>query len=571
MAGPDELNRLSCMRCKERKVRCNRVMPQCGRCGLQDLECVYPVRAKRRTTRCLIDPALSPSSGPALTAILDRLQRLEAQNASSTSAINPCTPASIPGNVSSSSSPCASTTINGRDSCVTTPHNPRQEMDAMTVLKDAVDQVQERRRRAFGSAVITDSIAIPTDLAKTWVENYFEHMPACMFLGLFERRVIQMIPDIIDLPHIHVDPVILVIYYTVMYHGCSLKASNISSVVGIDYMNASYLGCLRAIPLWEREASGSITDLLAALCVTRVAAEFFDYDLAWRMFKHACESCQALNLHNLDGDDADATFLGDKCDDERRGFWEVIQIDLFFRLVLNTPPAITNNPWKVNLPWLDADSGPPLQGIQSTAFLASSRVSLVIARFFAMLDDPTNTTKSEIMAKTEELCLEMQQIFDEWQLNEWMADAPEKEQDIWVVVDVLFTGYTSIIYMFRKMSLLDSTSPRPPTTDLDIPESPIVEDACRHIINLLSQLLVIYPYVETMTTLFGAYRCFVAYAYLANSILQADDPQSYMKDAESLERLGNQSALLARGQKDIVPLVRAMQTINEEIRKKIGK
>lgn len=88
-----------------------------------------------------------------------------------------------------------------------------------------------------------------------------------MFLGLFERRVIQMIPDIIDLPHIHVDPVILVIYYTVMYHGCSLKASNISSVVGIDYMNASYLGCLRAIPLWEREASGSITDLLAALCV----------------------------------------------------------------------------------------------------------------------------------------------------------------------------------------------------------------------------------------------------------------------------------------------------------------
>ncbi|RMJ13292.1 hypothetical protein CDV36_007048 [Fusarium kuroshium] len=171
MAGPDELNRLSCMRCKERKVRCNRVMPQCGRCSLQDLECVYPVRAKRRTTRCLIDPALSPSSGPALTAILDRLQRLEAQNATSTSSINPCTPSSIPGNASSSSSPCASTIINGRDSCVTTPHNPRQEMDAMTVLKDAVDRIQEMRRRAFGSAVITDSIAIPTDLAKTWVES----------------------------------------------------------------------------------------------------------------------------------------------------------------------------------------------------------------------------------------------------------------------------------------------------------------------------------------------------------------------------------------------------------------
>lgn len=44
-------------------------------------------------------------------------------------------------------------------------------MDAMTILKDAVDRVQERRRQAFGSAVITDSIALPTDLAKTWIES----------------------------------------------------------------------------------------------------------------------------------------------------------------------------------------------------------------------------------------------------------------------------------------------------------------------------------------------------------------------------------------------------------------
>ncbi|KAJ3534317.1 hypothetical protein NM208_g7586 [Fusarium decemcellulare] len=571
---PDRKCRPQCTRCKERKVRCNRVMPQCSRCTAQNLDCVYPVRAKRRTTR-LIDPALSTSSSSALSTILDRLQRLEAQSAASSN--NPWTPSSATGNASSNSpSPAASSTANCNDSCATTPHNPRQGIDAMTVLKDAVDRVQELRLRAFGPAVITDPITIPTDLAKTWVQNYFTHMPQCNFIDLVDRRTFNLLPDIIDLPHIHIDPVILVIYYTMLYHGCSLKASNISSAVSIGYMNASYLGCLRAIPSWEREASGTITDLIAALCITRVAAEVFDYDLAWRMFKHACGFCQALNLHNMD-DEANPPFPCDgkgedeQCNDERKGFWEVIQIDLFFRLVLNTPPAITNNPWKVNLPWLDAGSEPPPHGIQSTAFLASSRVSLVIARFFAMLDDPQNTTKSDIMAKTEELCREMQQIFKEWQLHEWMENAPDNERDVWVVADVLFTGYTSIIYMFRKMAVLDSNSPRPPATDLDIPDSPIVEDAARHIIELLVRLLNLYPYVETMTCLFGAYRSYVAFAYLANTILQAEDARRYIQDIKLLERFGDQSASLARGRRDIVPLVRAMQKINDEIRKSLEK
>lgn len=90
-------------------------------------------------------------------------------------------------------------------------------------------------------------------------------MPACMFISLVDKRIIEMLPDIINLPHIHVDPVILVIYYSVIYHGCCLKASNITSTDGLAYMNSSFLGCLRALPSWEREASGTMTDLIAAL------------------------------------------------------------------------------------------------------------------------------------------------------------------------------------------------------------------------------------------------------------------------------------------------------------------
>lgn len=154
---------------------------------------------------------------------------------------------------------------------------------------------------------------------------------------------------------------------------------------------------------------------------------------------------------------------------------------------------------------------------------------------------------------------------------EWMNAAQDNDQDIWVVADVILTGYTSIIYMFRKMALLDSNSPRPPTTDLDIPDSPIVEDAARHLIAALNRLLAVYPYGATMTGLFGAYRCFVAFAYLANTILRAEDPRRYMADIEALERLSNQSTLLCRGNRDVMPLVKAMQSITEEIRKKLDK
>ncbi|GKU06977.1 unnamed protein product [Fusarium langsethiae] len=536
-------------------------MPQCARCKNQDLGCVYPVRAKRRSARSLIDPALSSDSpNAALTTILDRLQRLEARTVASSSQANGNVPTPSVGGSEASLSPVAFSTTNGHTSSTLTPHNVSREMDAMTVLKDAVDHVQELRKRSFGSSVITNSINIPTDLAKTWVANFFKYMPACMFVSFVDRRVLELLPEIINLPHIHVDPVMLVIYYSIMYHGCSLKASNTISHDSLTYVNASYLGCLRAVPSWELEASGTMTDLIAALYVSRVAAEFFDYDLAWRSFKYACEYCQVLNLHKLDSDESNSFLSEATCDNERRGFWEVIQIDLFYRLILNTPPAITNNPWKVNLPWLDLDSGAVPQGMQTIAFLASSRVSLVVARFFAMLDDPTNATKTEIVAKTEGLCREMQEIFAEWQLTEWLEAAQDNEQDIWVVADVILTGYTSIIYMFRKMALLNSNSPRPPTTDLDIPDSPIAT---------LNRLLVIYPYGMTMTALFGAYRCFVAFAYLANTILRAEHPRLYMADIEALGQLSDKSTDLCRGNRDVVPLVKSMQNIIEEIRKKL--
>lgn len=149
---------------------------------------------------------------------------------------------------------------------------------------------------------------------------------------------------------------------------------------------------------------------------TRITAECFDFELAWRMYKRTSEFAQALNLHNLDAHDSLNSLSHNVSDDDRKGFWQLIQIDLFFRLLLKKPPAITATSWKVNLPWLDADSQPPPDDIQAMAFLVGSRITLILVQFFALLDDPDPQTKSEVRPRVEALCHEIKQLFADWQL-----------------------------------------------------------------------------------------------------------------------------------------------------------
>jgi len=147
-------------------------------------------------------------SNAALSTILDRLQRLEAQTVAgppSTNGQSIPTPSGDGSEVSSS--PVAFSTT-GHESSALTPHNPDREMDAMTVLKDAVDQVQELRKRSFGSTAITSSIDIPTDLAKTWVASTSSPMQSSMLadvVRLLSAHACLYVPRLIGQTHHRLD------------------------------------------------------------------------------------------------------------------------------------------------------------------------------------------------------------------------------------------------------------------------------------------------------------------------------------------------------------------------------
>ncbi|GJN71554.1 fungal specific transcription factor [Purpureocillium lilacinum] len=573
-----QLHRLSCTRCKERKVRCNRVLPRCDRCITHDAECVYPERAKRRPQRPPPEHPTSHRAGDeptALNTILDRLHRLEQQ-----SLISP--PYSVRDghhavlHPSASSSPALTTpypsgAITELSPVSASPHGSTglqpSEVDSTATLKHAIDQVQKLKLEGYARSVITEKVEIPRELAKAWIENYFTHMATDMFLSLVNRRLIQLIPDIIDLPHVHLDFSVQVLYYAILFHGATLNVSNTTRIRGQDYAKSCYLGALRALPQWKREATGSATDFVAGILMTRVAAECFDYDLAWKMHQLASEFARALNLHNLDGGDYAGINDSGRSDDDRRGFWQLIQVDLYIRLLMDKPPVITNDAWNVNLPWLDNSQAPP-EGFQAIAFLILSRITMILMRFFALIDDTARRTRSELRRETEHLCEEIEQLYVDWQAHDFSTLTSEKEEDTWVVADCLITGYTCIIFMLRKIDVLGTDSPILVARDADLPTHPLVLVAARHIIRVANHILAIYSNPETMSAVLGAYGAYIPAACLYREVLRAEDARAHAHDMEVLDRFSSLVCSISRGRRELYPFVRAMNTLNADVKKK---
>lgn len=157
---------------------------------------------------------------------------------------------------------------------------------------------------------------------------------------------------------------------------------------------------------------GFHADSVLSRVKAQVALLCSDDDLAWQMHQHTCDFARALGLHNIDRGDYAGFRDEARSDEDREGFWQLIQIDLVVRLVLNKPPLITADTWKVNLPWLNS-SQPPAD-IHATTFIIHSRVTLIVMHFFGILDE-AGMGDGELQRCTEELCHEIKDLLLDWQ------------------------------------------------------------------------------------------------------------------------------------------------------------
>ncbi|RSL77801.1 hypothetical protein CEP51_008746 [Fusarium floridanum] len=445
-----------------------------------------------------------------------------------------------------------------------------KHMGVTSILDAAIKQVETRRKAGARSThrIATEGVSIQPELARTWMQNYFAHMSAELFLTLVDRRLLEMMPDLVTMRHVHLDACMLLIYYAILWQGCFLPGKR--CFIGPDrkYARQLYLCCLRIIPSWQRESAGTVTDLVAAMYMMRTAAESFDFETALEMHNLACEYAEGLQMHNLDRDSSLSPDKPPSTDDDRKGMWELIQMDLFYRLIHDKPPAFSSSiqNWRVNLPWLSVDSPPDADApVPTMTFILRSRLALILASFFQAVDEAKDGPMTPGLV--ESLCQQIEDVFQDWKLHEWIQSLKDDHVYTWILVDLALAGYTSILFMLRKAMAIDPNTLPFATSNAQMR---IATNASRRILWLVYHMLheVNQPGLETLSLVLGTFRAHVAYAFIADSITELDSERA-VADFDLLERVAKCVEMVVKEERDFTPLARALVHVNACVKKRV--
>ncbi|KAL2672138.1 hypothetical protein Neosp_012836 [[Neocosmospora] mangrovei] len=267
-------------------------------------------------------------------------------------------------------------------------------------------------------------------------------------------------------------------------------------------MSKLYHRCLDAASAWEPQATGTTTDFIAAFFMVRVAAERFDIELSWNMFKLGCQYAEKIELHRLDNEtNLNPTRLDDPVlNASRKGFWELVTMDVYFRLIHNKPPAIMacRTDAKVNLPWL-AEPGSHLEETTTTIrFLIDSRRTFILMDFFQLLENSEARLDSELVSKTEALCRDIEGLYEQWGINDWVKKMINSNGQLWTIAGVALEGYTCIIFMLRRAISANSDIPENHAPGSEVVNHPLVLNASRHILEIVALLLAAIPSMSTV-------------------------------------------------------------------------
>ncbi|KAL6915404.1 hypothetical protein FSST1_006899 [Fusarium sambucinum] len=445
----------------------------------------------------------------------------------------------------------------------------------MSVLQHSVDEVQRRVSHHYNSPTVTmdDTDTIEPGSAKSWIQSYFTHSPEDLFPALLNVKLIHLLPDIIGLPNVHLDASIVVVYYCILYHGCFLFRQMTSTSDNARTLSKLYRRCLDAVSAWEPYATGTTTDFTAAFFMMRVAAERFDIDLSWKMFKRGCQYAEKIDLHRLDNDvDLISTSL-DKSDlnASRKCFWELVNIDVYFRLIHNKPPSIMacRPDAKVNLPWLAEPGSLADEETTSTIrFLIESRRTFILMEFFQLLEDSNARSDLELISRTEALCYKIEALYEQWEIDDWVTKMMDSDGQLWTIAGMALEGHTCIISMLRRVLCRVPPVSEPQLLDSEVPNHPLIFKASRHILTKVSLLLAAFPCMGTVAVTFVVLQAHVPFACLASSLLRSVAVQDFDNDAVLLERVVEGLKTMSEDIEELAPLTAAMENFNAKIRER---
>ena len=123
-----------------------------------------------------------------------------------------------------------------------------------------------------------------------------------------------------------------------------------------------------------------------------------------------------MQLHSIDSDKASSQSLIATTDGGRMSMWNLVRMELFFRLISGKEPSFSFDlsEWRINLPILFFDEVDLQEAVPTTAFLAGSRVTLILIRFFQVMQEPDS--QQDKLSLVISLCEQVEETVLEWDI-----------------------------------------------------------------------------------------------------------------------------------------------------------
>ncbi|KAL4738350.1 hypothetical protein BDV11DRAFT_189766 [Aspergillus similis] len=559
--------KLSCLRCKDRKLRCDRGEPQCKRCQNSSLQCLYPDKRKTRRTSQKsdihrLDRRLETLEEQLKTAATRNVSQ-ESPNQTHTSAettrvetprVNlestPKDDAFLYRMVSGAKHSIETLTTQNSES--SSPWTQSTVNSAITRLDTALVQLAAPFPRPDNRPPNDPIINISKRDLKQHIDTFLDYILPHMtifnsFTTLVDPEFLRALPHIIDSPYAHVTPVMRVFYYCAIYLG---------QTIGTDEQQRlaikTYYACLQSVPKWLESAEGTQLDILAGAFTTWLAINNFDYHLAWQFHREACRRANLLGIHDVESTPPGTSQEEADKEVKRRLHWYLVEVDFLFRLWYDKPKALQCSPTQVSLPAVISPATKQPKPYECILFIVWSRAMHIVADFF---NDHETLPEDALSYKVDDYCNELTELLDDWDLPS-IAKAPKVGTiQSCLIAESAIVFHSIIIYMRRKTSAtVMSTHPQAVRAARAIISiihewsarnmGPAVDHQC-----LFAYLITFYP--------------FCAFFTLYYHILSSTDPSEREEDICSLEKVVMLMTQAASVRPDFVPIASAMSALND--------
>ncbi|KAF1841025.1 uncharacterized protein K460DRAFT_371020 [Cucurbitaria berberidis CBS 394.84] len=557
--------KLACLRCKRKKIKCDKEEPACHQCATAKSECQYVERRQR--------PRLAQQK-VAVQHLTQRLKLLEEQvsrngdgHSSSTSV--PSSPDAAR-DITPVPSPEASLTVgDGQESWIyqlatDTRRNfqnqktpvaiPTPQVDnAMLSLNEALDDLGNLRVRADMFDV--DFSLSPAE-SKECIDAFANLLSAMVVPDIFtisiDVQLFYALPSIIDSPYVHIEPGIRVMYYNALYYGLQQTRGT-----GCPLVRAAYMKVLEAVPAWLEASNETNMDGHTAALTSWTAMNNQDYQLSW---KFHCKSCHYVKMKGIDQLDTvpSKTFEEEGGRDVLRFlYWHVLSTDTLFRMFYGKPTVVRWSPNKVRAPALFHTNNMHPSAPQVIVTVVWVRYTLMTAEMINFIDNNASHNRDEVIAqKVDDFCLQLEELMAEFKLESLM-DAKETTTNFrCLLADHIMNVYAIIIGMQRMVK----------TTVQGRPVNAITVRAARKVVSIILDFNTGPPLANEAKTIFDHFITFYPFCAvfsLYEYVLACTDPDDCENDIRSLEKVGTAMAQASTRRWDFFPFAKTINALNK--------